>query len=108
MDNVSEQSPLGTYIEHLNAGRLAYQVTQDGKPVFYPRVAAPETGGPLEWRVSTGLGTVYSTTVVHYRNEPPLNLALIDMDEGDRAVSVARLEDQGSVEEPLQEPTIEQ
>jgi DNA gyrase subunit A len=32
---------------------------------------------------------------------------LIDMDEGDRAVSVARLEDQGSVEEP-QEPTIEQ
>ena len=48
MDNVSEQSPLGTYIEHLNAGRLAYQVTQDGKPVFYPRVAAPETGGPLE------------------------------------------------------------
>ena len=33
---------------------------------------------------------------------------LIDMDEGDRAVSVARLEDQGSVEEPPQEPTIEQ
>ena len=33
---------------------------------------------------------------------------LIDMDEGDRTVSVARLEDQGSVEEPPQEPTIEQ
>jgi len=33
---------------------------------------------------------------------------LIDMEEGDRTVSVARLEDQGSVEEPLQEPTIEQ
>ena len=33
---------------------------------------------------------------------------LIDMDEGDRAVSVARLEDQGSVEEPPQEPTVEQ
>jgi len=91
MDNVSEQSPLGTYIEHLNAGQLAYQVTQDGKPVFYPRVAAPETGGPLEWRVSTGLGTVYSATVVHYRNEPPLNLALIDMDEGFRLMS--RVED---------------
>jgi DNA gyrase subunit A len=30
---------------------------------------------------------------------------LIDMDEGDRAVSVARLEDQGSVEEPLGEPS---
>jgi DNA gyrase subunit A len=33
---------------------------------------------------------------------------LIDMEDGDRTVSVARLEDQGSVEEPLQEPTIEQ
>jgi DNA gyrase subunit A len=33
---------------------------------------------------------------------------LIDMDEGDRTVSVARLEDQGSVEEPPQEPAIEQ
>ncbi len=33
---------------------------------------------------------------------------LIDMDEGDRTVSVARLEDQGSVEEPPQEATIEQ
>jgi DNA gyrase subunit A len=33
---------------------------------------------------------------------------LIDLDEGDRTVSVARLEDQGSVEEPSQEPTVTQ
>jgi DNA gyrase subunit A len=33
---------------------------------------------------------------------------LIDMEDGDRTVSVARLEDQGSVEELPQEPTIEQ
>src|SRR5262245_57651127 len=33
---------------------------------------------------------------------------LIDLDEGDRTVSVARLEDQGSVEEPPQEPTVTQ
>ena len=33
---------------------------------------------------------------------------LIDMEEGDRTVSIARLEDQGSVEELPQEPTIEQ
>ena len=33
---------------------------------------------------------------------------LIDLDEGDRTVSVARLEDQGSIDEPPQEPTIEQ
>jgi uncharacterized OB-fold protein len=84
---LSEESPLGTYLEHLKGGRLAYQVTEDGKPVFYPRAVAPHTGGALEWRVSSGLGTVYSTTVVHSRNEAPFNVALIDMDEGFRLMS---------------------
>jgi uncharacterized OB-fold protein len=70
---------------------LAYQVTEDGKPVFYPRVASPETGGALTWRVSKGLGTVYSTTVIYNRNEAPFNVALIDMDEGFRLMS--RVED---------------
>ena len=37
-----------------------------GKAVFYPRVLCPVTGsGKLEWRGRKGLGTVYSTTVVH-------------------------------------------
>jgi uncharacterized OB-fold protein len=84
---LSKESPLGTYLEHLQGGQLAYQVTQDGKPVFYPRAVAPGTGAPLEWRVSSGLGTVYSTTVVHSRNEAPFNVALIDMDEGFRLMS---------------------
>jgi uncharacterized protein len=82
-----KSSPLGTYLEHLKKGELAYQVSGDGKPVFFPRAVAPGTGGPLEWRVSKGLGTVYSTTVVHHRNEPPLNVALIDLDEGFRMMS---------------------
>jgi uncharacterized protein len=92
--NVAElhkSSPLGTYLEHLGRGELAYQVGADGKAVFYPRAVAPVTGGALEWRVSKGLGTVYSTTVVHHRNEPPLNVALIDLDEGFRMMS--RVED---------------
>jgi uncharacterized OB-fold protein len=87
MENLTEKSPLGTYIEHLGKNELAYQVAEDGKPVFYPRAVAPVTGGKLEWRVSNGLGTVYSTTVVHYKGEPPLNVALIDMDEGFRLMS---------------------
>ena len=37
------------------------------------------------------LGTVYATSVMHYRNEPPLNVALIDLDEGFRMMS--RVED---------------
>ena len=87
MQSLTEKSPLGTYLEHLKKGELAYQVTADGKAVFYPRAVAPETGGDLEWRVSKGLGTVYSTTAVYYKGEAPLNVALIDMDEGFRLMS---------------------
>jgi uncharacterized protein len=87
MQSLTEKSPLGTYIEHLKKGELAYQVTEDRKAVFYPRAVAPVTGGKLDWRVSKGLGTVYSTTVVYYKGEPPLNVALIDMDEGFRLMS---------------------
>ena len=91
MQNLTEQSPLGTFLEHIKRGELAHQVTEEGKAVFYPRAVAPVTGGNLEWRVSKGLGTVYSTTAVHYRGEAPLNVALIDMDEGFRLMS--RVED---------------
>jgi uncharacterized protein len=89
--SLAEKSPLGTFLEHLNKGELAYQVAEDGTAVFYPRAVAPRTGGKLEWRVSKGLGTVYSTTVVYYKGEPPLNVALVDMDEGFRLMS--RVED---------------
>jgi uncharacterized OB-fold protein len=85
-------SPLGTYYDYLNQGQLAYQVAADsGAAVFFPRVAAPVTGAALEWRTSKGLGTVYSTTVVSHKGEAPLNVALIDLDEGFRMLS--RVED---------------
>ena len=91
MPSLTENSPLGTYLEHLKKGELAYQVTDDGAAVFYPRAVAPVTGGNLTWRVSKGFGTVYSTTVVHNRGEEPFNVALIDVDEGFRLMS--RVED---------------
>jgi uncharacterized protein len=86
-------SPLKTYIEHLERGELAYQFSPAaGKPVFYPRVLCPFTGsGALEWRVSKGLGTVHATTVVHPAEGAPFNVALIDCDEGFRLMS--RVED---------------
>ncbi len=87
MQSLTEASPLGTFIEHLKKGELAYQVTEDGKPIFYPRAVAPVTGGKLEWRVSKGLGTVYSTTAMSFKGEPLVNCALIDMDEGFRLMS---------------------
>jgi uncharacterized protein len=93
MQDLKQKSPLGIYLEHCKNGELAYQVcAEDAKPVFYPRVVAPGSGSPdLEWRVSKGFGTVHATTVVHYRDESPLNVALIDLDEGFRMMS--RVED---------------
>ena len=93
MPSLMEKSPLGVFQEHLAKGELAYQVClDDNKAFFYPRVVAPQTGSAnLQWRVSKGLGTVYTTTVVHYKGEPPLNVAMIDLDEGFRMMS--RVED---------------
>jgi uncharacterized OB-fold protein len=93
MTSLLEKSPLGVFQAHLAKGELAYQVClDDNKPFFYPRAYAPVTGSAnLEWRVSKGLGTVYTTTAVHYKGEPPLNVAMIDLDEGFRMMS--RVED---------------
>jgi uncharacterized OB-fold protein len=93
MPSLKEKSPLGAYVDHLNKGELAYQVTEEGKAVFYPRIIAPRTGSPnLTWKVSKGLGTVHATTVVCIQKDaPPYNVALIDVDEGFRMMS--RVED---------------
>ena len=82
-------SPLTSYIAHLERDQLAYQWSpQAGRAVFYPRVLCPFSGSDqLEWRVSKGLGTVYSTTVVHPQDGAPYNVALIDCDEGFRLMS---------------------
>ena len=94
MEELKKQSPLGRYLEYCNKGQLAYQVcTDDDKVVFFPRAIAPGTASTnLEWRVSKGLGTVYSSTVVHAaKDKPPHNVSLIDIDEGFRMMS--RVED---------------
>jgi len=83
-----ETSPLGVYQDYLAKGQLAYQVTEKGEPVFYPRIVAPGTGsGKLTWKVSKGLGTVYATTTLTPRKGDPYDVSLIDMDEGFRLMS---------------------
>src|SRR5215470_20220126 len=83
------QSPLKTYLDHLERGELAYQFSPTAdRAVFYPRVLCPFTGSDrLEWRVSKGAGTVYATTIVHPQEGAPFNVALIDCDEGFRLMS---------------------
>lgn len=81
-------SPYGIFSKHCEQGQLAYQVgVNSGRPVFYPRTIAPVTGEQLEWRISTGLGTVYATTACHKAGQTPWNIALIDLDEGFRMMS---------------------
>ncbi len=67
-------APRAVFLEHARRGELAYQVGPGGRPVFYPRVLEEP-----EWRVSSGRGTVYATTVVHRRGGERHNVALIDL-----------------------------
>ena len=88
MERMAE-SPLAVYQTHLEKGELAYQWSPAAnRAVFYPRVICPFSGSDrLEWRVSSGLGTVYATTVTYPREGAPYNVALIDCDEGFRLMS---------------------
>ena len=87
MTEIGEKSPFAIFHEHCEKGELAYQVTNDGKAIFYPRVVAPETGGKLTWKISKGLGTVYATTTVCPRKGTPYDVSMIDLDEGFRMMS---------------------
>jgi acetyl-CoA acetyltransferase/uncharacterized OB-fold protein len=88
-----ETSPQATYVAHLEKGGLAYQWCPEAqRAVFYPRLVCPCCGSTnLQWRIASGLGTVYSTTTVTPVEGKPYNVALIDCDEGFRLMS--RVED---------------
>ena len=87
------QSPLAIYQAHLDQGELAYQWSPAaGRAVFYPRLVCPYSGSTdLEWRIASGLGTVYATTVTYPFQGDGHNIVLIDCDEGFRLMS--RIED---------------
>lgn len=89
MDNRIKISPREQWLEYAQKGQLAYQIcVDDGQPVFYPRVVAPQSGSTnLEWRVSAGNGVVYATTAVMQRDQAAYNIAIIEMDEGFRLLS---------------------
>jgi uncharacterized protein len=80
------ESPLVVYQAYLDKGELAYQWSpKAGRAVFYPRVVCPYSGSTeLEWRVASGLGTVYATTVTYPFQGDGYNIVLIDCDEGFR------------------------
>lgn len=81
--------PMRAYIEHLKRGELPYQACAScGERFFYPRLLCPACGGTeVDFRASSGLGTIYSRTVVHARDAAPFNVVLVDLEEGFRVMS---------------------
>ncbi|MBL8543355.1 MAG: OB-fold domain-containing protein [Hyphomonadaceae bacterium] len=86
---MSETGPDKAFFDYLRQGRFMLQrAVSDGRYVFYPRAVAPGDGAALEWIEASGLGRVYSTTVVRKKPpEPSYNVALIDLAEGPRMMS---------------------
>ena len=84
------EAPDAIFRAHLEQGRFLLQRSREtGRFLFYPRVAEPETGcTDLEWVEVSGLGTVYSTTVIHQKPPAPAyNVVLVDLAEGPRMMS---------------------
>jgi uncharacterized OB-fold protein len=77
------KGPEAEFHEFLAAGRFMLQhCPTSGRYEFYPRVAEPASGDEnLQWLEASGLGTVYSVTIVPYA------VALIDLAEGPRLMS---------------------
>lgn len=91
VDQTAASPAMATYSEALAAGRFRIQRCNGCRQyVFYPRVVCPHcASGDLDWVEPSGLGTVYSTTVVRRPADKggPYNVALIDLDEGVRLMS---------------------
>ena len=87
--------PEATYFRFLNQGEWRIPFCAGcGKPVFFPRVSCLACGGQaFDWRAPSGLGTIYSTTVMRRAPEAggDANLCLVDLDEGVRMMT--RVED---------------
>jgi uncharacterized OB-fold protein len=74
--------------------RLAVQrCTVCGHMQLYPRPWCLRCRGAVEWIGASGLGTVYSFTVIRqnflqpFRDELPYVVALVDLDEGPRLMT---------------------
>jgi hypothetical protein len=75
-------------MEGLEQGRLLYQYDEAAqRAVFFPREVGPSGDREaLKWRESTGVGSIYSFTILH-KAQAQKNIVLVDLDEGFRMMS---------------------
>jgi uncharacterized protein len=81
----------GPFLEGCAEGRLLVQrCTACEHRQFYPRPFCVRCAGPVEWIEASGLGSLYTFTVVRqFRGEPfgselPYVVGMVDLDEGVR------------------------
>jgi len=81
--------PHAAYQALLAAGVLSFQACGAcSSAVFPPRGRCSSCGADaLQWRVSTGHGTVYSATTLTPRDRAAYSVVLVDLDEGYRMMS---------------------
>lgn len=80
-------SPRRHFLDRAAQGELAFQRDGAGMAFFPPRVIAPKDGAAPVWDVSAGRGVIHALTLARHKGEPPLALAMIEMDEGFRLMS---------------------
>lgn len=86
-----DQPAMAAYAASLKAGKFLLQRCNSCEShIFYPRVVCPHCASTdIAWLEPSGLGAVYSTTIVNRPDEKggPYNVALIDLAEGVRLMS---------------------
>ena len=75
-------------------GRFMVQACECGVRLFPPRIVCPECwSGELRWEEASGLGTVYSHSVLYrapteaFADLVPYVVAMVDLDEGPRMMT---------------------
>jgi uncharacterized OB-fold protein len=86
-----DPSAMAAYVAGLKAGRFLLQRCNScERHIFYPRVVCPHCASTdIVWLEPSGLGSVYSTTIVNRSDKKGghYNVALIDLAEGVRLMS---------------------
>ncbi|GAA2399253.1 Zn-ribbon domain-containing OB-fold protein [Actinomadura vinacea] len=82
--------------------RSVQRCSDCGSVQFYPRLLCVACGGPVEQAPVSGRGSIYSFTVVHrppagFAELAPYAVALVDLDEGTRAMGRVVTDDLESV-----------
>lgn len=77
------------YFEALAQGRFEIPKCQDcHKFHFFPRVCCPYCGSQsLCWEAPSGVGVIYSVTIVRAREGDDYTVVLVDLSEGPRLMS---------------------